>query len=105
MSADLRYQYNQSMEKKEEAERERPLQPQDQEHQGDGKLCKGSGRAELRAGCMSDTSGGGPKGREPMAGQSPEPNRTAGKCPAPTEPHQELMESTTLSLHRKGTET
>lgn len=65
-------------------------------------LCgTGSGKAELRAGWLSAASGGGPKGREPMAGRSPEPSRTAGKCPAPTAPHQvvpnPIIHATTLT--------
>lgn len=64
-------------------------------------LCgTGSGKAELRAGWLSAASGGGPKGWEPMAGRSPEPSRTAGKCPAPTAPHQvvpnPIIHATTL---------
>lgn len=65
-------------------------------------LCgTGSGKAELRAGWLSAASGGGPKGRGPMAGRSPEPSRTAGKRPAPTAPHQvvpnPIIHATTLT--------
>lgn len=65
-------------------------------------LCgTGSGKAGLRAGWLQAAAGGGPKGREPMAGQSHEPSRTAGKCPAPTAPHQvganPIIHATTLS--------
>lgn len=48
----------------------------------------GSGKAELRAGWLPAAPGGGPEGRRPMAGRSPEPGRTAGERPAPTAPHQ-----------------
>lgn len=64
-------------------------------------LCgTGSGKAELGAGWLQAAAGGGPKGREPMAGQSHQPGRTAGKCPAPTAPHQvvpnPIIHATTL---------
>lgn len=65
-------------------------------------LCgTGSGKAELRAGWLPAASGGGPEGREPMAGRSTEPSRTAGKRPAPTAPHQvvpnPIIHATTLT--------
>ena len=73
-------------------------------------LCgTGSGKAELRAGWLSAASGGGPKGWEPMAGRSPEPSRTAGKCPAPTAPHQvvpnPIIHATTLTPQLTHTDT